>query len=327
MSGELVFGVAKNFRKAVALTDAYAASEWPLLILGETGVGKELIARRAHEKSHRSRATFLPVNCAAIPSGLFESELFGFEKGAFSGALQSSRGILRQANGGTVFLDEIGELDISLQVKLLRLLDSGEVRAVGSTRVESVNVRVVAATNVDLYRAVADGRFRRDLLERLSVLTVQVPSLRSRPEDISLIAAHWLQKLGARYETGALKALEGYEWPGNIRQLRNVLVRASVSGGKAITEALLNELVTDEQARGATSGSPLDSMEGSLAEIEKQVIVQKLRQCRGNRKRTAEELGIAKSTLHEKIRRWRQSPGDDGSWPLSRYAPGPTLSV
>jgi len=301
----MVFGASRAFSDVLARLDEFARSDWPILIVGETGVGKELAARRVHDTSERRRGPFVPVNCGAIPSGLIESELFGHDRGAFSGAMSPSRGLARAAHGGTLFLDEIGDLDPALQVKLLRFLDSGEVRSVGSTRTERVDVRIVAATNVDLSAAVAQGLFRRDLVERLGVLRVKLPPLRERLDDIPLIAASILQGLGVVVETPVLTCLQGYGWPGNVRQLRNVLVRAAVLGRHRALGSLLARLVDEE--RLAESGGPLVEVleSGSLADIEKTVIVSRLSRNHGNRKRTARDLGIAKSTLHEKLRRWR----------------------
>lgn len=322
---ELTFGNSKPFAECVERADRYSSHAWPLLILGETGVGKELIARRVHERSPRASHLFLPVNCAAIPGALFESELFGYEKGAFSGATQSTRGIFRQAHLGTLFLDEVGELDLSLQGKLLRLLDSGEVRSVGATRVESMDVRILAATNIDLPHAVSKGKFRQDLLERLSVLSLTLPPLRERREDIVPIAQSLLKRLNARAEEGALMPLLEYEWPGNIRQLRNLLIRTTVMGDSIVSRPLILSVLAEERARRAgVAKRDNEVLQGSLAEIEKQVIVEKLKQCHGNRKQTAEELGIAKSTLHEKMRKWKEE-GTQFVQPLNRFCPMASL--
>jgi transcriptional regulator with PAS, ATPase and Fis domain len=311
MAEEIIYGKSRLFRQAIETVDAYAGAPWPVLILGETGVGKDLLARRVHARSPRRSYPFVPINCGAMPAALFESELFGHERGAFSGAAQASRGLLRAANGGTIFLDEIGDLDLSLQVKLLRFLDSGELRPVGAHRLEHADVRVCAATNRDLFAAVRRGVFRQDLLERLGVLTLQVPALRERPEDIPLLASQWLQAIACRFEIADIEPLTRYAWPGNVRQLRNFLVRASVRGGGRLSEPLVRSLLEEERSRGerVAGGGEWDSLSaGSLADIEKQVILYRLRRCRGNRKRAAEELGIAKSTLHEKLRRWREEP-------------------
>jgi transcriptional regulator with PAS, ATPase and Fis domain len=302
----LIYGRSRRFAQVVELADGYAASPWPVLILGETGVGKELVAQRVHRNSPRRGGPFVPINCGAMPPSLFESELFGYEKGAFSGAVQSVRGLLRSAHGGTVFFDEVGDLEPQLQVKLLRFMDSGEIRAVGGTRVERADVRIVAATNVDLPTAIAEGRFRHDLLERLSVLTVVVPSLRERSEDILLIAKGFFDSLQCEYAYEDLQPLAAFSWPGNVRQLKNVCVRAAVRTQGKVTRLVIDKLLDEEQDASACLLALRDPFRnGSLEDIEKEVIVARLKQCQGNRKKTARELGIAKSTLHEKLRRWK----------------------
>lgn len=312
---QMFFGACANFRRVVDLADRYASSPWPMLLLGETGVGKELFARRIHEHSSRRTGPFVPINCGALPRDLVESELFGHEKGSFSGAQQMNRGLIRSAQGGTLFLDEIGDLDLDLQVKLLRLLDSGEIRPVGSNRFEHIDVRIVAATNVDLTAAVRAGKFRMDLLERLSVLTLRIPSLRERADDIPLIASELLDKLLCRHRKEDLEVLKTFHWPGNVRQLRNFLIRASVRATGSVSVDELAMLIREENALLTPKFSMVATAEmvheGSLADIEKRAIVERLKQCRGNRKRAARELGIAKSTLHEKLRRWKIEFGDD----------------
>lgn len=320
---ELISGQSESFQKVMAKIELYAPHPWPALLLGETGVGKELISKKLHELSPRRSMPFVPINCSAIPHGLFESEIFGYEKGAFSGALNSSKGLARMAHGGTLFLDELGELDLNLQAKLLRLIDSGEVRSVGSQKVEYVNVRVIAATNVDLHTAVAAGHFRQDLLERLSVLRVQIPPLRDRKEDIPAIATAILERLGARFSEADLHCLTASDWPGNVRQLKNVLIRATVLGKMKVTDPLLKQLLKEEhQERMVAPSDPerASLLTGSLEAIEKEIIVDRLRKHHGNRKETAKDLGIAKSTLHEKLRRWKEDPKGQESWPVARWA-------
>ncbi len=319
---ELIYGNSEAFNKVVAKVELYAPHPWPALILGETGVGKELIAKKIHQLSHRHAMPFVPINCSAIPSGLFESELFGYERGAFSGAVTPSKGLVRMAHGGTLFLDELGELDLNLQAKILRLIDSGEVRSVGSQRIEQVNVRVVAATHVDLHTAVAAGLFRQDLLERLSVLRIQVPSLNDRKEDITLIASAILERLGAKFSLEDLRCLETFHWPGNVRQLRNLLIRATVMGKMRVQEPLLKQLLVEEHQERLVISAPADRdalLEGSLEAIEREVIVERLKKHHGNRKETAKDLGIAKSTLHEKLRRWKEDPSVQKNWPVARW--------
>jgi two-component system, NtrC family, response regulator AtoC len=302
----LIPGISRVFRKLLETVDEYAKTPWPVLILGETGVGKELIARRLHQHSAVSAKAFLPINCGALPPSLFESELFGYERGAFSGAMQSQKGLIRSAGGGTLFLDEIGELEVGLQSKLLRWLDSGEVRAVGGTRLEQAPARLVAATHVDLPRSVAHGSFRLDLLERLGVLTLRVPALRERSEDIAPLAVSFLEQHGARYESTDLEMLTHAPWPGNVRQLRNVILRAVARGRGVLTRSLLAEILREEsELSELLQQSNRDILDSPLAEVEKRVIINRINRCQGNKKRAAKELGIAKSTLHEKIRKWK----------------------
>ncbi len=312
MQNETIVGNSPALRKLLEIADDYATTAWPILILGETGVGKELLARRIHGRSLSQKGLFAGVNCGAIPATLFESELFGYERGAFTGALQSQRGLIRSAHDGTLFLDEIGEMDAAAQVKLLRWLDTGEVRPLGSSRYEKALPRLIAATHVDLARAVAAGTFRLDLLERLSVLTLRVPPLRERRADIRAIALCLLEKYRAHYTDEALEPLIDYSWPGNVRQLRNVVVRAVARGRGIVTRELISGLMQDEESLAAALSERADISESPLADIEKRVIIDRIRRCHGNKKRAAKELGIAKSTLHEKIRRWKL---DEGSVP------------
>lgn len=320
---ELISGHSETFQRVLAKVELYAPHPWPALILGETGVGKELIARKLHELSSRRSMPFIPINCSAMPPGLFESELFGYEKGAFSGAINGSRGLLRMAHGGTLFLDEMGELDVNLQAKILRLIDSGEVRSVGSQKIEHVNIRIIAATNVDLHTAVAAGQFRQDLLERLCVLSLKVPPLRERIEDIPLIARAILERLGAQFSSDDLNCLTQFDWPGNVRQLRNILIRATVLGKMRIQDTLLKQLIVEEEKeRLVITQSPERAplLDGHLEDIERDIIVDRLKKHHGNRKETAKDLGIAKSTLHDKLRKWKEDPNVKKSWPVARWA-------
>lgn len=326
MGASLIFGRAKNFSKTIETADRFSQHPWPVLILGETGVGKELIAERIHQKSPQPKGRFVPLNCGALPPALIESELFGYERGAFSGAVQSSRGLVRQAQGGTLFLDEIGEMDLALQVKLLRLLDGGEVRSLGSAQTERVAVRIVAATNVDLDQAVAERRFRADLLERLSVLRLRVPALRERKEDLPLLAPALCEGAGLQWDETLAGALATFDWPGNVRQLRNVLIRAAILGGGRLTGPSLESVLLSERARASVEPGEGELPGGTLAEIEKQVIVERLRRNHGNRKRTARDLGIAKSTLHEKLRKW-QLEDTTAPWPVARWAVDSALGL
>ena len=314
---KLIYGASRSFRDTVDLAKRYGKSPWPVLITGETGVGKEGVAQLVHESSDRRKERFTAVNCGALPLGLVESELFGYERGAFSGAAQSSRGLVRQARGGTLFLDEVGDLDFPSQVKLLRLLDSGEVRSLGGEQSEKVDIRIIAATNVDLVTAVREKRFRHDLLERLSVLPLQLPPLRNRREDIFPLAQHFAAIAGTSMREDTETVLLQYEWPGNIRQLRNTIIRASFETNTTIGPNLLRRCLEREKGRGLKSGNQ-SPYTGTLEEIEKRAIVDRLRLCQGNRKQTAKELGIAKSTLHEKLRKWNEHA--PMPWPAGRHS-------
>ena len=302
-----VFGASRKFRRFMEMVESYAATEWPVLILGETGVGKELIAQYIHRLSSRSKNALVTVNASTLPAGLFESELFGYERGAFSGANTPQRGLIRAAHEGTLFLDEIGEIDTALQCKLLRVLESGEVRSLGCARTDRVNARFIAATNVNVFDAVSRGTFRHDLLERLSVLRVEVPPLRERSEDIPLIANHICKSLQIAVSQEATNLLAQYHWPGNVRQLRNVLLRAGALSRNSICSSHLEHLLDEEASRfpKQLDSSGVDISRLTLADIERQVIESKITQCHGNKKQAAKALGIAKSTLHEKIRRYR----------------------
>lgn len=298
---------SKNFCTILTQALQFAATPYPVLILGETGVGKELLARFIHSHSTEKTGPFVAVNCGAIPTPLFESELFGHERGAFSGAVQASRGLIRSALTGTLFLDELGELDNSNQVKLLRFLDQGEIRPVGSARTERVSVRLLAATNADLYTNVREDHFRLDLLERFSILTLSIPPLRERKEDIGVLIDDILakMKINTPMEPDAVEALQNFDWPGNVRQLRNVLIRAAILDSSAIKHETIEKILGEERATCFPGRHQWGR--ASLAEIEKQVIVDRLRHCNGNRKQTAKELGIAKSTLQEKLKRWKNA--------------------
>ncbi|WP_374488040.1 sigma-54 interaction domain-containing protein [Zoogloea sp.] len=228
----VVFADPKSLQ-LLSLIDRVAPSNANILIIGETGTGKELVARQVHLSSLRAAQPFLAINCGAFSETLFESELFGFEKGAFTGALSAKAGWFEAANGGTLFLDEIGDLPLPMQVKLLRVLQEGEVVRIGARRPAKVDVRVIAATNVDLEKAVAEGRFREDLYYRLKVVSLDLPILRERPKDILPLARHFISKYAERLDIveptlapQAEKALLDYPWPGNIRELENVLHRA-----------------------------------------------------------------------------------------------------
>lgn len=293
-----------------------APSSASILIRGETGTGKELVARALHHASERSQHPFVSINCGALPEGLLESELFGHEKGAFSGAVKNSTGLFRAADKGTLFLDELGEMPASLQVKLLRVLESREVRPIGSTKPIPIDVRVLAATHKDLLEEIEEGRFREDLYYRLAVIEVEVPPLRKRPDDLILLAKHFLNELTAGSGTEArsmsqemLDQLTKYDWPGNVRELRNAMEHAATLG----EQELKLEDLPPRIRKGAKAKSALDSQADShigsfipLSELEKTHVLALLNFFAGDRRRTAEVLGIDLSTLYRKIKRWEK---------------------
>jgi DNA-binding NtrC family response regulator len=278
----------------------------PVLIIGDSGTGKELVARAIHAHGKRVNRPFVPINCGALTESVLESELFGHARGAFTGAIADTKGIFEQANGGTVFLDEIGETSPALQVKLLRVLQEGEVRPVGGSRMVKVDVRVVAATNVDLEREVAGQRFRQDLFYRLSVIVIRVPALRERREDIPLLIQTFLQnacaRAGRRVElsAAAIAALSSYRWPGNVRELENTIERLVVlSRGSIIDVADL-----PFKASGPDLHERLFADLPSLDELERRYLVHVIEQVGGNRTRAAEVLGIDRRTLYRMAERF-----------------------
>jgi len=290
-----------------------ARSSATTLITGESGVGKELVARAVHYHSGRAAKPWVDFNCAALPEQLLESELFGHERGAFSGADTAKPGLFELAHQGTIFLDEVGELDARLQVKLLRVLDGAPYYRLGGVRKVSVDVRVVAATNRDLERAVAQGRFRSDLFHRLSQFTLHVPPLRSRPADIEPLARHFLSEHFPELElhSSAVGALRNYSWPGNIRELRNAVIQAGVmSQGGEITaqDFRLRALPSPLSDGGDWTGDDGDDAEGteedsaSLESMERRMIEEALAATGGHQQKAAARLGISRRTLSRKLK-------------------------
>lgn len=290
-----------------------APTEATVLITGESGTGKELVARALHSGSARADKPMVTVNCAALAENLLESELFGHEKGSFTGADRRREGRFVQANGGTLFLDEIGEMPLPLQAKLLRALQEGEVQRVGSDAPLTVDVRVLAATNRDLREEVARRRFREDLYFRLNVISLEVPPLRDRGEDIPVLAAHFLERFAGRnrksirgFSPQAVDSLLRYAWPGNVRELENAVERAVIlCNGDLITRrelpAAITEAASPEEASsaavGALAGLPLD-------ELERRAIGETLRCTGDNKSEAARQLGITRATLHNKLRKY-----------------------
>ena len=294
--------------KEIALV---APSRSIVLITGESGVGKELVARALHRNSPRSAGPFVAVNCGAITETLLESELFGHVKGSFTGAVSDKQGLFEEANGGTIFLDEIGETSPGVQVKLLRVLQESEIRRVGGSRPVRVDVRVLAATNRDLENEVKEGRFREDLYYRLSVVALRVPPLRDRSEDLALLAAHALRRArdaGARATTiseEALTVLAAYDWPGNVRELENTIEHAALyARGAVITPDDLPEKIRNHHHPNGGKIPAMFEDLPSLDELERRYLIHVLNSVSGSRTRAAEVLGIDRRTLYRMAERY-----------------------
>jgi DNA-binding NtrC family response regulator len=308
---ELV-GRSPAMRRLFALIRRVAPTDSIVLVGGETGSGKELVARALHALSPRRGGPFVAVNCGALAPELVESELFGHEKGAFTGAVARRAGAFEAASGGTLFLDEVGELPPALQPKLLRVFEARAVTRVGASASVPVDVRVVAATHRDLEAEVRVGRFREDLFYRLHVLPLEVPALRERPEDLPLLAARLLERLpaaarGTTLTPAALARLTGHDWPGNVRELRNVLERAVLlAGGPTLDAGHLRFARVGRRPAPSADGTGGVAPGGSrrMEEVEREAILAALEATGWNKRAAARELGIAKSTLHEKIRKW-----------------------
>ncbi len=305
-----IIGDSRKMEEVVQKIHIVAQTRMNVLIQGESGTGKELVARAIHDQSPRWDMPFLPINCAAIPESLLESELFGHEKGAFTGAVAARQGMMEIAGGGTLFLDEVGEMSLGLQVKLLRALEQKEVIRVGGSEVIRVDVRIIAATNQDLKAKVAEKRFREDLFYRLNVFHIAVPPLRERREDIPKLAGHFLREIARennvpakRLSAGARIALLTYRWPGNVRELRNAMETASlVAKGETIEWGDLSPEILDNILPPSPSGPiPLPSPR-TLEEIEREAIVGALLQADGNKTQAAKMLGIGLRTLHRKVK-------------------------
>jgi len=286
-------------RQVLSTVQKIAKSNAAVLVTGETGSGKEVIARAIHHYSLRCTRPWIDVNCAAFPDHLLESELFGYEKGAFSGADSMKQGMFELANGGTLFLDEIGELDLKMQVKLLRVLDGTPYYRLGGTRKVVSDVRIIAATNVDLRAAVEKGAFRRDLYHRLDQARLEVPALRTRPEDVEALATFFLDQEAPHlsFADSAIDILQAYSWPGNVRELRNAVVKAAlVAEGSQIHEHDLPQGLCHAPIRVRAAGGR------TLDELEQQAIFSALSETGGRQDRAARILGISQRTLIRKLK-------------------------
>jgi DNA-binding NtrC family response regulator len=304
-----IVGVSQRMRDVVDMALSVAPSTASVLIEGETGTGKELVARAIHDHSDRSERAFVVVNCGALAEGVLESELFGHERGAFSGAIASRKGRFELADGGTLFIDEVGELPPQAQVKLLRFLQNHEFERVGGSAVLKSDARIVAATNRDLKSMVREGTFRDDLFYRLNVVHIDVPPLRDRREDVEHLARHFLDKYCgqmnkklAELSSEVLHALGAYDWEGNVRELENVMERAVVlCKGDSVTLRDLPEEVRDEKSSGEAVTMPTGTLTEILESMERQILVKTLERSGGSQTRTADDLGIKRTTLRYKM--------------------------
>jgi two-component system response regulator AtoC len=312
----LLVGRSANMRRTFDLIARIAPSSASVLISGESGTGKDVVARTIHSLSRRRHGPFVPVNCGAISAALLESELFGHERGSFTGADRRHRGYFERAHRGTLFLDEVTEMPLELQVKLLRVIESGTFFRVGAEQPISVDVRILAASNRDVLRAISGGQMREDLYYRLRVFELNVSPLRERPDDVEPLVRHFLddlaQKEGVRKEitAGAIEAMTRYSWPGNVRDLRNVIQSAYILADEIIDVDSLPEAVTLTRATTPPADEPAAGMlriemGTSLADIERRAILATLRHCHGNKNRAAEVLGISLKTLYNRLSEYR----------------------
>jgi two-component system response regulator HydG len=302
-----IIGTGPTMKKLFETLALAAPTEATVLLLGESGTGKELVANAIHQNSPRKDKPYVKVNCAALPETLLESELFGHEKGAFTGAIEKKQGRFERADGGTLFLDEIGEMSSPTQTKILRVLQEREFEAVGGTKTIKVDVRIIAATNKDLAGEVKQGRFREDLYYRLNVVPLTIPPLREHTEDIPLLAEHFLRIYSEKnkrditgFGPGVMDAFTGYSWPGNVRELENIVERTVImSRDDTISLEDLSPIFGDPQGEGDRTPPPT-----SLRDVERETILKTLRQTGGNRTHAAQILGITRKTLQNKIKEY-----------------------
>jgi transcriptional regulator with PAS, ATPase and Fis domain len=321
MDNTLVKGTHPVMEKILNISQRVANTDSTVLIMGESGTGKELIARFIHTNSRRSANPFIAVNCGAIPPDLLESEMFGHEKGAFTGAIGSRMGLFQLASGGTIFLDEIAEMNTTLQVKLLRVLQEREIRPVGADRTIKVDVRVIAATNRELASEVEKGRFREDLFYRLQVIPIVVPPLRERRSDIPLLVQHFLDKHNqqrpdqqSRIADDAMVHLWEYDWPGNVRELENLIERMVVlsEDGMIRVESLpsnIRSFISDKKIPRPTLTEEGIDLNQAVEEFEYRLIDEALRRTKGNKQAAARLLGLKRTTLVAKLRRKTSGAG------------------
>lgn len=318
---ELLIGASSALQRTIEVIRLVGERRSTVLITGETGTGKEMVARALHKASNRSSQPMVAVNCNALPENLIEAELFGHVKGAFTGAIQQRMGRFEQANHGTLFLDEIGDLPLDVQTKLLRVLQEREFQRVGSSETVKVDVRLIAATHVNLPQRIREGGFREDLYYRLNVVPIATPPLRERPEDIPLLARHFVEKicrleeiLAPEIAPEALARLKAYSWPGNVRQLENAVEMAvALSGGRAVLGpsdfTLPAEAARAVPITGITVPQGGMDLDRTIGDIERQVIAEALRRTNGNKTAAAEILGLKRTTLAAKLKSLEASAG------------------
>jgi DNA-binding NtrC family response regulator len=306
-----IIGVSERMQRVYKTIQKVSQHEYPVLILGESGTGKELVARSVHYSGARKDRTFVPVDCSSLVPTLIESELFGYVKGAFTGALHGKQGLLEAANGGTLFLDEIGEMPVDLQSKLLRVLQEREVKPVGSTERRRIDVRIIAATNRDLEIGIKSGNFRQDLYFRLNVVQITLPALRERKSDIPLLVTSFLDKFcdpqrpARTISEDAMRRLISYDWPGNVRELENAIERAVALGSGPILH--VGDLPSSLQYPTSERAPEKDELL-PLEELERRAILRTLRQTTGDKLAAARILGIGKTTLYRKLKQYHMEP-------------------
>jgi DNA-binding NtrC family response regulator len=315
-----IVGTSANIQDVLRMISRLKDTRTPVLVSGESGTGKELVARAIHFRGAMAQTPFVAVDCGSLVPTLMESEMFGYEKGAFTGAMKSKAGLFQAANGGTIFLDEIGELPLEMQAKLLRVLQEREVRPVGSNESHAVDVRVIAATNRDLENAYREGTFRKDLYFRLNVVTVHLPSLRERRSDIPMLVHHFLNRYAPgtnlQVTPAAMKSMLQYEWPGNIRELENCVARAVTLGDRKTIDVV--DLPPAIRAEGGDS-SPSSVQESAslsttaLAEMERMTILKVFEQAKGDKALAGRMLGISRATLYRKLKRYNISLRSNGA--------------
>ncbi len=323
-----MIGKSKAIKSVFDLIERVADAKANILITGESGTGKEMVARAIHERGSRANSSFVAINCTAIPESLLESELFGHAKGSFTGAIQKKKGLFEEAHGGTIFLDEIGDMDLGLQAKLLRVIQERRIRPVGENEYKDIDVRIISATHKDLVQAVKEGRFREDLYYRLSVVPIHIPSLKERKEDIPLLANFFLNKYSAANSSpvqgisqGAMSALMDQSWPGNVRELENLIERLVVLSSKTLIEVEDLPLSTTavQEPQEDFYGSAISDLP-TLAQLEKRYIEYVLQKSGDRKEKASQLLGINRRTLYRKEREYGWVVADPATESLMEHS-------